>query len=756
MILEKQKEANVLEVGNAQQSIGMSLDLDSAQILMQMLSKNLYSDAIGSTIRECASNALDSHRRAGVDKPIIVSFQRGDSNTFEFSVEDFGIGLDADDVEKIISKYGKSTKRDSATELGMMGLGFKAPLAYCSSFYFIARKNGVERKYMMYEGEDVNTIDLLYTRETTEDNGVKVIVPVGYYDKYEFIKKMKEQLAYFENVYFNVMDSEIKNDFVIFRGEDYQYSELVSNSYMHICLDNVYYPMDFEKLGIKDKIEFPIALRFGLSDGIFPTPNRESIRYTSEAKDIIKKKLAKVADYFVNKYNESVEDSDNIKAIMDFYSWSSRTYTSFNKNFNLKEVMPFTTSVVKDPKLKGVKLLNMRKLFEAKDHWLQEYHCKVKIERNRASMIDGKYCYEFQPKNILDCDVYQYVGNMPGIKKDYLKSINNKKTILIVGRKKRLGLGTLKDKAYNSYNCYRNILELDYHPKSQWRERIKEFQYVLSLITDQWKSLDDVVVPQSFIDSRKKPKATVSGPGKRRKISGEVVGKEACELQRYVDGKNCKWESKNFNLEKLVITEDFVIYGSHADAPELDKLYSLFPGSKVKFVTFSERELKIVQSAEAHNWIPYQEFMKGKSKMFRRVVTAHMIQRLRARKTEVFSKYTNLENICKPLYNDIDKLADYRQKWYISGETATMDKMIEIAENNKWFDGSIYPTLQHVDKMIDKLPFLNAMLNNMYRFTDAKHPMTQALCDLFKYHKVRLNLNKYKTNIVEEASTEES
>ena len=140
----------------------MSLDLDSAQVLMQMLSKNLYSDAIGSTIRECASNALDSHRRAGSDKPIIVSLKRNKkADTYEFAVEDFGIGLDADDVKNIISKYGKSTKRDSNTELGMMGLGFKAPLAYSSSFYFVARKNGIERKYMMYEGEDTNSIDLL-------------------------------------------------------------------------------------------------------------------------------------------------------------------------------------------------------------------------------------------------------------------------------------------------------------------------------------------------------------------------------------------------------------------------------------------------------------------------------------------------------------------------------------------------------------------------------------------------------------------
>lgn len=121
MILEKQTEAIIQQEGESQDSIGMSLDLDSAQVLMQMLSKNLYSDSIGSTVRECASNALDSHRRAGCDKPIIVSFNDNDHGNYEFSVEDFGIGLDAHDVKNIISKYGKSTKRNSTTELGMMG-----------------------------------------------------------------------------------------------------------------------------------------------------------------------------------------------------------------------------------------------------------------------------------------------------------------------------------------------------------------------------------------------------------------------------------------------------------------------------------------------------------------------------------------------------------------------------------------------------------------------------------------------------------
>ena len=112
MKIEKQKEAVVYQEGASQQSVAMSLDIDSAQILMQMLSKNLYSDSIGSTIRECASNALDSHRRAGINKPIVVSFIANNEGNYEFTVEDFGIGLDADDVENIISKYGKSTKRN--------------------------------------------------------------------------------------------------------------------------------------------------------------------------------------------------------------------------------------------------------------------------------------------------------------------------------------------------------------------------------------------------------------------------------------------------------------------------------------------------------------------------------------------------------------------------------------------------------------------------------------------------------------------
>ena len=121
IINQKQSEIEILQVGESKDSIGMSLDLESAHVLMNMLSKNLYSDAIGSAIRETVSNSLDSHRRTNCDKPIIVSLRANAEDNYEFSSEDFGEGLDADDITNIISKYGKSTKRQEANSLGAMG-----------------------------------------------------------------------------------------------------------------------------------------------------------------------------------------------------------------------------------------------------------------------------------------------------------------------------------------------------------------------------------------------------------------------------------------------------------------------------------------------------------------------------------------------------------------------------------------------------------------------------------------------------------
>jgi len=765
MILEKQTEATVQQDGESKDSIGMSLDLDSAQVLMQMLSKNLYSDSIGSTIRECASNALDSHRRAGQTKPIVVSFKAGESNNLEFSVEDFGIGLDADDVKNIISKYGKSTKRNSNTELGMMGLGFKAPLAYSSSFYFVCRKDGHERKYMMYEGEDTNTIDLLYEKTTTEPNGVKVIVPVQYYDRNDFKTKIREQLAYFESVYFDCGDL-IDNNFSIFRNELFQFSELASESYLHLCLDNVYYPIDFQKLGIKNQIPFPVALRFSLSDGLFPTPNRESIRYTKEGKDIILKKITALADFFVNKYNESVKDTDDIHALMDYYSNTDRYVTILKSKYNAGLLSEFATVKFNEPKLKNINILNMRKIHKNREYILKEYDVKYRVERSK-----WREC-----KSYWDTDIHRYNGynkaktiyifneRISGHKKDYIKSIcptGWSEQTIIVKQNKPFTLGAVR--AGTDYHTYMDILDLRNVQRHLWRAAIKEFHSIVDMFKKDWLDLDAVVVPQSFIDSKKKVKVKIGvAPGQRRqKLKGEIIGKEASPLERDVQGQNSKFVPAVYQLENAHKLPYLHVYGGQEDKARLDHLYGAFKKCTrdIRFIMFSERELANLEKIELHNWIKLDKFMEGINKPFKRIVTAHLIGKLKDQYKPVFNKMQHMEMISKDLYDKLETLNQYENAYnpgYMSGDTEKIifTTLLEVAEKNNLFDGDIYPIYQEVKTILEKFPFIKSVFDVMKSW-GSDDSLQQVVVDLLKYNKHKVNLNRYTVKLTEDAPLEE-
>jgi hypothetical protein len=769
MILEKQTEAHILEEGTTQETVKMSLDLDSAQVLMQMLSKNLYSDSIGSTIRECASNALDSHRRAGCDKPIIVSFKRNNqANTYEFAVEDFGIGLDADDVRNIISKYGKSTKRDSNTELGMMGLGFKAPLAYSSSFYFVCRKDGMERKYMMYEGEDTNSIDLLYEKETTEGNGVKVIVPVQYGDRYHFTNKIKEQLAYFESVYFEVDSSwgTVDNNFTIHRAEHFQYSQIATNSDMHLCLDNVSYPIDWEKLGI-ERIRMKMALRFSLSDGLFPTPNREAIRYTKEAKETILKKIATVANVFMDKFNDAITTQSDIKAIMEFYSQNSKHikcwYKGTNEDICIDDLVQHSTVAVAQPKLDNIKLLNLERLaVKSKEYVLAEYKFKYRFSNGKFQNAKSYYYEHLRMADLKGYNsggVYIYDDVLPKGKQDYLRTLlPDNKTIYFVKKsafKLRSKTGQID---YTKY--YDSVLNLSMYPKTQWRQLIQEFQYVVGLYAKDFIDVDAIDVPQSFKDAQKAKRlkvkiAAVKGPKKIR-MRGEFSGKVGTKMDINLSDQYCKFVPTTYKMELIHQVRHLHVYGKEADKKQLDKLWSVFE-KHINFVIVAQATYDNLQKADLHNWITIDKFMEGKNRPFKTIATEFLISDLITNYNATFKRIETVREISTDLADKLQTLWEYHNSQYRSyADDNTKRAVIEHAIANNLFDQPTYLVYKQVNEVFTKLTFLDAILDTMgYSNSKKGSSMMTAIVDLFKYHKHKVNLQHYKITLTEDAPLEE-
>jgi hypothetical protein len=771
MILEKQTESHILQEGTTQETVKMSLDLDSAQVLMQMLSKNLYSDSIGSTIRECASNALDSHRRAGSDKPIIVSFKRNSqADTYEFAVEDFGIGLDADDVVNIISKYGKSTKRNSNTELGMMGLGFKAPLAYSSSFYFVARKDGMERKYMMYEGEDTNSIDLLYEKTTDEPNGVKVIVPVSYSDRYNFNNKIKEQLAYFENVYFDVesMGSwSIDNNFTIHRAEHFQYSSLATNSDMHLCLDNVSYPIDWDKLGI-DRIRLKLALRFSLSDGLFPTPNREAIRYTQEAKETILKKIATVADVFMNKFNEAITTQSDIKSIMQFYGRNNKYIKSWYKGTDeeicIDDLVALSSVPVAQPKLDNIKLLNLERLaVKAKEYMLAEYKFKYRFNSGKFQNMKSYYHEYLRMTDFTNHGfggVYIYDNDFTKGKQDYLRTVlpDNKQIYFV--KKAPFKLRSKSGQTdYAKY--YDSVLGLNMYPKNQWRQLIQEFQYVVGLYSKDFIDLDAIEVPQSFKDAQKAKRlkitvAAVKGPKKVR-MKGEFSGKVGTRMEVSLSDQYCKFVPTTFKMEDIHKSSKLHVYGKESDKKELDRLWSAFNG-QAKFVIVAQATIDNLQKADLHNWITINKFMEGKNRPFKTMATEFLIEKLLEDKRATFQRTEIVREISNDLADKLELLNKYHRDNSMSyADNNTKDLIIEHAKENNLFDQPVYMVYNQVNEVFTKLPFLNTLLDRMgYRSSNSDSPFITAIVDLFKYHKHKVNLEHYTLKLTEDAPLEET
>lgn len=165
------------------EKVRMGIDEAALQHIIGVLT-DLYSDPELAVIREYSTNALDAHAEAGNSAPIEVTTPTNLAPFFR--VKDRGIGLDAEGIRSIYSKYGMSTKRDTDEQVGMLGLGCKSALTYTDQFTLIGTKDGRQVQVQIGRDEDGGgSMTIVSDEPTDEPNGVEVIVPVKRDNGYE-------------------------------------------------------------------------------------------------------------------------------------------------------------------------------------------------------------------------------------------------------------------------------------------------------------------------------------------------------------------------------------------------------------------------------------------------------------------------------------------------------------------------------------------------------------------------------------------
>lgn len=163
----------------------------------QVLSDTIYTDKIGSIVRELSCNAFDAHVDSG-QRDVPFEIHLPDSFEPHFSIRDFGKGISPEDIKQIYTSYFSSTKDNDNDAIGAFGLGSKTPFSYTDAFTVISIHKGVKCMYNVHKSAGMpRCVAYGKPEPTDEPDGLEVNVAVESQDCSSFADAVKRQLKFF-------------------------------------------------------------------------------------------------------------------------------------------------------------------------------------------------------------------------------------------------------------------------------------------------------------------------------------------------------------------------------------------------------------------------------------------------------------------------------------------------------------------------------------------------------------------------------
>ena len=593
--------------------IAKKINKGAEKMVFDILQSTQYSMPVQSTVRELVTNACDSQREKEVAIEILSGKKKvedyyierhgdqyEDSNfnkeyyniqhlsktedhidlVYEqnegvgycdvFKVTDYGVGIGARRLEGIL-ELGYSTKRNTSENFGAFGLGAKAALSTGVDFYTIETVyNGMRFKCNCYNyktdfiipafnvttGKQNPFITFsdgtkVYYEESFENNKTTISFGVKRHNRSKFEEAVEEQLMYFDNVNFMVIDNEdedMPDRKVNFQAEVIHNSKnlIISDSYYfnkpHIVLvkdENAvtginYGYIDFRELEMEQmygSIAFKCPARqvitnddgteTVLQDGVDVTPSREKVIWNEATKKYIKGVVMAAAQEASAIIQEELQETDFLKwvdacrSIITGNSSENRILNKLSRIINTEDLKP---KFGPDPR---IKYGPANKLFEGLDI-MKPYQSNSKIERDKIKDwqgFDAKHFYEREDKWSKYKDMYLMdLGQEDSYYKNYVCTY----TLENLDEK----FDNALKKASGNADAIKKVL------KHKTRVEAKRTAILKLIEESEWyKNYDEVEVPEEWLQGRKEEEAQEEekakfnnlSPAERREIEKRIV-----------------------------------------------------------------------------------------------------------------------------------------------------------------------------------------------------------------------------------------
>lgn len=314
--MKLQETTNTIEkIGNI--SNESQFKMKTSRKAFQILS-DLYSDKPLAIVRELGCNASDSMVAAGkAGQPFHIHLP----NSMEpwLTIQDFGTGISHEDIYNIYTVYFESTKTNTNSQIGCLGLGSKSPFCYSDNFVVTSIHNGVKSIYNAFFNEsNTPAIALMSKENTKEANGVAIQIPVKRDDFSSFQNAVQRAFRFFE-VKPTISGGSInwKSESPVFEGEGWASYDGFTYNEAFAIMGGVTYPIDTYLMArhLDKNSEFlrrgGIVLKFEIGELDF-VPSREALSYCDQTIKAIKDKMEFVVADLKIKLQQVIEDKNNI------------------------------------------------------------------------------------------------------------------------------------------------------------------------------------------------------------------------------------------------------------------------------------------------------------------------------------------------------------------------------------------------------------------------------------------------------------
>lgn len=588
----------------------------------------------------------------------------------------------------------------------------------------------MEYKYLAYQGAEFCEYDLVHEQKTKEGDGVIFELEIkNRYETYEFIEKAKNKLSYYDTAVL-IVDGQVQEN-KIYRQDDFQFSSNCTEGEMHLCLKDVLYEIDWNKLGISP-INVPVALRFGLSDGIVVTPSREGIILTEDVKKIIKKKIQDVADWFFVKYNEQIKEFDNFAQAIPHLRDSSHFLELEGEKFYLDSLVKHTKKKLEDIKVKGIE--NPRSCFINLNQLTSNFSLIGTINWN------GSYSHKNVWGNLDYCISRNYVcvlldQHPAGRVKEFIKTKYSHNAYFFL--EKPTGLAE-----------YKAMLRLHNTDKSLWRSKIKQVQELHRHLREYYfTKRTNIREEPEFLayEAQQKAQAKIdkaAGLATSYKTLNKQEGEVTIAFARTAaSGNNPVFEKDTYLIENLPKSSYIMVLFGEEDKEEAKKYFGLHKHLKVGIVGKRER----TKLPDIHQIMTKEKFEK--TKLFKRIVTAMRADNVLYRWNSITNSNEDIVNDClEKVKNKLEIIQSYRQDNLLqrSISAEAKESFLAVAHEHSLWDMEILHEIIALEKALDTFYFLQYIEYPRYGSDEDKRRVKKMINQLLIYQKKFGSLESYE------------